>query len=60
MQLQVVQKTSFPLLYLVYPGDNEGLLDKSDPGISVQGEELLHLLTVCNLRDCTQLLQGKM
>lgn len=59
MQSKEVHVSNFPLVYLVYPGDNKGLLDKCDSGISVQGEELLHLLAVGNLRDCTQLLQGK-
>lgn len=58
--MSLVQINRFPLVYLVYPGHNEGLLDERDPGVSVQGEELLHLLTVCNLGDRTQLLQGKM
>lgn len=51
-----VHTAHFPPTYLVYPGDNEGLLDKCNPGVSVQSKELLHLLAVCNLRDCTQLL----
>lgn len=59
MQSKEVHISSFPLVYLVYPGDNKGLLDERDSGISVQGKELLHLLAVGNLRDCTQLLQGK-
>lgn len=59
MQSKEVHVSSFPLVYLVYPGDNKGLLDERDSSISVQGEELLHLLAVGNLRDCTQLLQGK-
>lgn len=43
--------------YLVYPRDHERLFDKGNPSIRIQCKELLHLLTVGNLRNGTELLQ---
>lgn len=43
--------------YLVYSGDHKWLLDKGNTSICVESKELLHLLTVSDLRNGTELLQ---
>lgn len=43
--------------YLVYSGDHKRLLDKGNTSICVESKELLHLLTVSDLRNGTELLQ---
>lgn len=43
--------------HLVYAWHNERFLDKGDPGICVESEKFLHLLTVGYFRDAAQLLK---
>lgn len=44
-------------IHLVYAWHNERFLDKGDPGICIESEEFLHLLTVGYFRDGAQLLK---
>lgn len=43
--------------YLVYSGDHKRLLNKGNTSICVESKELLHLLTVRDLRNGTELLK---